>query len=1295
MKPKKVIPALMFAALGSLALTACNKKGGDSTPTEPPEPVINVSAVRQSTDVKDTEVETFDYTSLFTITSDGESVTVLSSYVDSSAVTATAGEYDVTCTYEDVSATTVVNVVPTVYTLELSQETVSVLISQVPETNFSSYFTAKTDGTAVEITSSMVISNVVAAEGNYTYTVTHGDKTATLNVKVIDDVTIVPTYALKELEKSELGGYDYTELFSLYVDGEAVRVTNEMLDKSTAASATVGQTFDVTLSYVKDGTTRSKVAKVKVVADRAYTVSSRNIVTYPHGDTIDLTSLFTIKHGDEDVAVTPDMISGEVDYTKVGSNTITLSFNGATYTATVEVKYGVIIDYASSDSVIVKKGTAIDTYAFAHDFKLIINGIRFYAIPDSFFEGLDTADFDTVGEYDVKLKVPYSKTSPGITGARFEYTELAIKYVVVDKVGEVKVVNPTLTVAKSAGKYNVFNNLMVTVDGRRQSLTSNPDYVTPITCYAQVLSDAIDFTKSDPQSVRIAVYVYGNDKTPITVEYTVVVRSNVVVTPIDKGVFTGETVFTKDLFTVTEDGQPVTVTNDMISGKADTFNPGVYDITLEYGGVSGTAKVTVFDNAMKGTYKTKLTTVPVSNDDDEDDSGDIGWGDGGEDSDWGYAEYYGLASSSGVVASAADTSAAETSAVAPLGDFVISDDGSMKYNGMTGEVINGIDESTLVVKFGSDKYTLHYDDGIIVLDPDNSYKLGFGDHRRPLVFFNSEKWDIGEYVTINYGAKYVLSDSTMTSYSIDTFKLTKKADASHSKWFALYVELAEKTSSDTVYIVEWGEAEYAEGFTPRANEHSSITFNGETYNFTMSDSKTGKVDKESTTNPYAGKTFVGTVNGKTGRLVATAGGFEFSVNGVKEFSFTLGYDLSNTKNAYIDSSTNTVFLYKFDDNTSAKFSYKFLLDPTNNSFTIAERDEYYGLYYGKDKYIYVDGYGTGIINFNSSNNSSTSTQFRYTVNGSILYMTYFNVSPTFAYGAGAEFYVGEFLNTLTTKMCAADGFAGETLENSLITDGAIVKLNKYEFAGARDTRTPDNVKAEILDAIKIITKDGELVGADKEAAVNLRNVSCNSSGYYLVQVNLTIGSTSKSADYAIQITTDNYSGNPLMISYGKGELSDRYTLVLDGFGRATLDCGGVKYIGYATPDGDSAVFVKVYSESGGYITATVERIANGIVKMTAVGTESFTEYFTTGTSRIAGIEGTVIREFTVGSEKTFILAGGESAAGSVVTAEYVEGTGANDSVIKITDGGTTKYYKIIKWDSATEGIMYLPNYTEQ
>ncbi|MCH5160529.1 MAG: hypothetical protein J1G04_00710 [Clostridiales bacterium] len=1288
MKPKKAIAAVVFAALGCMSLVACknkNKNDDGGGPVDPPhDPIISVTAVRPKTTVKITEVETYDYTSLFSITSDGAQVTVLDSYVDHSAVVAEAGLYDVICTYEQESVTAEVEVEATVYSLELKQESVTVLTTKVATTDFKSYFTAKTDGTAVAITADMVTSNVKAEEGDYTYTVTHGDKVKTLKVRVIDDVTIVASYALKELEASKVAGYDYTQLFSLYVDGVAVRVTNAMLDKSAAASAKVGDTFDVKLSYTHtDQVTRTKVAKVKVVADRAYTVSSRNVVTYPHGDTVDLTSLFSIKLGDEDVPVTPDMVEGDVKYTQEGIYTITLHFNNHEYTATVEVKYGVILDYANTDTVIVKKGTDRNTYAFSKDFRLIINGIKFYAIPDDFLQGVEQVDFNTVGEYNVKLHLPYSENPPSLSGgASFTYSDLTIKYVVVDRVGEVKVVDQNVVVPKTQTNYNLFSNLMVTVDGRAQSLTNNPDFVTPITCYAKVLSGDLDYTKSTPQTVRIAVYVYGNDKDPITVEYTAVVRSNVVITPTDKGVFTGETVFTKDLFTVTEDGRPVTVTYDMISGKVDTFTPGIYEITLEYGGASATAVVTVTDDALRGTYKTKMTTISSGNDDDDDyDSDyDVDWGDG----DYGY---YSIADGFGV-----STSAVEASAATWIDDLVIGADSKLTFGNLRGEVLYGINENTLVVRLGSNNFTLYYDNGIIVLDPDNSVKLGFHDAKRPFVFFNESIWEIKETVTINYGSQHVLA-GTFSTYSIDTFHIKNKKDNSE-KWYGLYIRLAEKTASDTVYVVDWGDAVYADGFEPKSGVQSSVTLNGVTYNFTMSSATAGKVNQTSTTNPYAGKTFLGTVDGVNAQLSASSGNFTLSVNGTTKFSYTMG-DLSNYKNSYIDTQNNVLFLYYLYE-SGREFSYKFHLDTVNNRFTVEDKDVYYGLYMGENEYIFVDGYGTGIVNFTTSKiNNFQRTQFRYTVSGGVMYITYIDTSPTFQYGKGAEFYVGEFLNTLTTKSCGAESFAGKTFENVLITDGAIVKLAQYEFAGSRGTRSEQTVKSEILNAISITTKDGELTGARKEAAVDFGNLSCTASGYYLITVSLNVDGAPVMAKYTIQIimADASYASNPLLITYGAGVLNSRYSLTLDTFGRAVIDCGSVRYIGYAMPDGTDKVFIKVYN-GGNYITATAERIANGLISLTAVGTESFTEYFTTGSSRVAGIEGTVIREITVGSEKTYILSAAENAVGRVVTAAFVEGNGANNSVIKITDGGTVKYYRINEWGKTTDGITYLPNYKE-
>ena len=104
-------------------------------------------------------------------------------------------------------------------------------------------------------------------------------------------------------------------------------------------------------------------------------------------------------------------------------------------------------------------------------------------------------------------------------------------------------------------------------------------------------------------------------------------------------------------------------------------------------------------------------------------------------------------------------------------------------NGSEATVIGGIDARTLIVRLGSYDYTLYYRDGIVVLDVDNSVKLGFSDYKRPLVYFHEDVWTIEDSVVINYSSDYVLQNSFPT-YSIDTFRIKSKTDG-ETKWYGL------------------------------------------------------------------------------------------------------------------------------------------------------------------------------------------------------------------------------------------------------------------------------------------------------------------------------------------------------------------------------------------------------------------------------------------------------------------------------------------------------------------------------
>lgn len=1266
----KAVAALCL--VGSLVLAGC--KGGDEPPANddpnvPATPVIVITATEDGVTLKDTEVKSYDFTSLFTVTKDGADVPVLSDYVDSTLVSETAGSYPVTCSYEGSQKSVTVTVTATLYTVESDTELITLRASQVAEYNFKQHFTVKTDGAQAEITDAMIRSDVKAAEGTYSYTVTHGGTSKTVQVVVEPDVLIVNSYRVKEIALNALAEYDYTNLFSLYADGEAVRVTDSMIDTASLAFAEAGKEYEVRISYVYKGVTFTGSAAVKAVEEESYTVSTKNIVTYPHGENIDLTALFEIKRGEESIPVTPDMITGSIDYTKVGVNTLTLSFGGKEYKSTVEVKFGVILEYADSDTVSVQKGTDKKNYPFAKDFKAIVNGIPFLVIPESNFVGLDEVDFDKAGSYEVTLRIAYNVNPPKGLDAKvdFEYTEKTITYVVQEKTVEVGVKQELVTAPQGTAEYNPFSNLTVTVNGILQFFTDNPDWADGFsTCYARLLSDPIDFSSAEPQEVRVAVYPYGNDAEPIELAYEFLVQTDVVITAQDVGVFAGGTLLPTELFTITEGGAPVEVTFDMISGKADTFRAGVYVLELSYGGARKSATVTVFDGGMKGTYRTLLTTIPAPSDDDDDD-GYGEWGDLGEyDADSSYAS---------------PLSARAASPVYVLDNLVIGEDGSVKWGNRTATVTGGLDENTLLIRIGTNDFTLHYSDGIVVLDAANPYKLGFNDERRPMVFFNEAQWSIQEHVIINYTTEYVLSTSFI-AYSIDTFRIKDKSDG-RELWYALKVELAEKTSADTYYVVSWGEAEYAEGFVAVTDTASTLTFLGEEYRFVMQSNRVGKVSRSTSQSKFAGKSFRGTLGGVSAVLSVTqANGYELTAGGKRVFYLSAN-DVNNAKNCYADEVSDTIFLYSVTE----KFSYTFKLDMEELTFTVLEKDAYYGFYQADNKLIFLDGYGTGTVNFDTKTWSST--QLRYTVNSGVVSIRFINTKPSFTYGSGAEFYLGEFLNTLTVKSFADSTFDGLTLENTLITDGAIVRISSYRF-GADVTRGP----SQLLDAISIVTKDGELTGEAKRACVDMSAVVFSAAGFHRLAVNLTVEGKAVTAYYTVQIVPRLYEGNPLFTAYGAGVMLKTNSLTLDEFGQVVLDCAGVRYEGFADLEEGNRFSVKAYSKNGAFVTARGEKVADGILRLTATGAVGFTDYYTTGTSRVVAAGGTALREFTVGNNRTYILSGSPTLAGDVVTVQPLTGSVENNNVIKITNGDEITYVRVLSWGNVTEGLTVLKDYEE-
>ena len=1277
MKKKLIIVIALILILTALTFAGCNDNGGGGgdtpTPPNPPQPqppqpepeVISVAAKQSSVTIHEKVFADFDFTSLFVITIDGQQIMIQSEYLDLSHLPQNSEEDGyVTCTYKDQSATCTVSIQATKYAVELAQEEIVVTQLQIDENfDFLALFTVTEDDEAVEITSDMVANNVKRDVGDYTVSVTFHNITKTLRVHVKEAhlIEIVNSYKVLQLEKAQLASFDYTSLFSLYLDGEVVRITEEMLDLSALQNVEEGNEYDVKLSYSYMEDSEESVAKVKIVAPKTVVLTASDIVTYPNGGFIDLTSLFTIKDGDVNVPVTIEMISGSIDYSSIGVNEITLTYKGQTATATVEVKRGVVINMPKGDTIIVKKGTNKNEYDFANDVSVIVNGLKFsfvtYGNGSEYHMDTNNVDFNTVGSYSVDVKIPYKFDSTATTVTQ------TIHYVVKENTYQLSVIEDEVLLAKGTTSYNVFKNVNARINGIRRALIADKEIAKEddLTVWAKLLSDPVDFDAVGVQHVRIAVYVEGVDSDPVEVEFTVRIKSNVSVEPKGKVVFGGDTVYTRDLFEIKDGTDYVQPTADMLEGKVDTFTPGVYTVKIDYLGLQAVATVVVLSDDIVGTYKTNMTTIPAATSSSGSDSWeeDNGYGDYGEGDDYD-----------------------EVVPVTPLKDMTIARDGSITVDGRQAYLTGGIDQSTLIVSIGTTNYTMHLNNGIVVLDPDNDNRMSFTDSRRPLVYFNSAIWNLNKRVVVNYGKDYVLSN-TYTSYSFDTFEIERK-DTEQKSWFALYVKLVAKNATDTVYNVSWGEANYPEGFTPAANVSSKLTFDGKEYNFTMSTSVTAKVEMDTeNTSKYAGMTFKGTVNGQDARLTATSkDAFELKIGSTVLFSVSKG-DLANMKNGGVNYDTDTLTVYAYQDDF---YSYKIKLDVENGTFELLEKDALVGAYVYDGKILFLDGYGTGVAKMNP--NSYLEVKLSYSQNANEIVVNFIDAPYDFAYGEKATFYLATFGNILTVKQIDSDELQGVDFVNSHVTNGAMVTLDQTRFVKGNQAK----VRPAILAAIHIVTKDGELDDTAKASCVNLGAIRYSNAGFYQIFVTMSFGQESLTSYYAIQIIGPIDSQNEFVANYGKGLIDSGMQLEIDANRMLTLTRNTDKYQGFVNISGNG--FYSKVTFGGSSVVLTGEKIADGLLMVRGSGAMTFIDYFALGTSSVAAGKGAVLRKVAYNSNVTYLFATSLASPVEIIDEiTTIDGIGTNNgAIVSFTSSKKSYVVKIAAWGNTVDGLLVSDSY---
>lgn len=1255
---KKTFKLTLLLLLVTLAFsaTACGVGGGNSSSSgsgsssSVTTETVLITATTDVIEVEDIKLEEHDFTVYFNITVDSTNIEVKKEYLDLSALTGEVGTYVIYCKYSDKIADAEVKVFKNEYVLDLSREEIEVKSFAALDYDYLLFFTATVNGEKAALTLDAVTTDLNGTPGEYSYTVNFHGQTKTLRIIVTDehDVIVAVSSPVYEIEESVIETFDYTCLFTLFVDGKAEKVTLDLIDASALENAMVGTQADVTLTYQKGDTTVTKTATLKVVSDAQTVINGKTVQTYPNAAAIDLTTLFTITKGGEVIPVTSDMIEGSVDYSKAGENVITLTYDGVSATATVKVVVGVVISYSTSDTVIVKKGTDKNSYAFENDFNVVINGVKFTVIAG--YIDVTAVDFNTVGNYTATLKIPYNDKKLGLSGAKFDCYEKEITYAVVENEYKLSLKEEMVTLNKGVTSYNPFNNINLSVNGIKQSLTNRADWVDVVTCYAETEGE-IDFTSPAPQTVTIKVFVNGVDAAPVTVMFTVIIQTDVSVEATNAVVFTGDTLMATELFIVKEGDAEVPVTFDMISGKIDTFTAGVYYVTANYKGVTKTAKAVVLNNAMKGKYSTTMYAIPSTNSD--------------------YDEEYGDA----------------TPTYGRVGGMKITDDGKMLIKNVEAELVDAVDENTLIINYRNNRHTVYYHDGIVVIVPENASKMPYYEEKRPYIYFNEDIWKIERKFVINSSSSYVMH-ATSIAHSLDVFKL-KNLKTEETLTYALKTRLALKTSTDTMYVVTWGEGSFPETFKGETGETSYFIFQGERYDFTMDDIQNATMPKsQDGGNDFAGITFEGVYDGKEATLLVSKSSFAFTVDGKKLVDASL-YEINAMKNGGSNAAANEIFLYRADNRDKEFYSYKFIVDPENKTFTYVEHDKLLGFYKTDTSYVFLDGYGSGFINFDSK--SYYETLFTYTKLGSMLTLNYKDLSVDFEYGTSSKFVVDVFGNALT----AHEGLGlniGDFYENVFIQSGIIVKVN-VETIGANSGAV---AKPELYRAIEIIDKDGT-VSADASGVgeyVKTNFVNFGTPGFYQLSVEADFYDEKIIAYYAIQVLEAVYKDEKIVASYGGGVIYPENGLVIDEYGRVILSVGDIRYDG-SLKLGDGGEFKSELYGKNGVVSLSGKVVSDGLIQIRCSGAVGFVDYYTTGTSRYIGVDGTVLRAFYVSGAYTYVLNNSlTTATGEVVTVEVI-----NDkellsvgAILKITAANKVVYAKTLAWENEKRGLLLSDGY---
>lgn len=1209
--------------------------------------VVLVKANVPLQQVKKDQFDSFDLTKLFTITVNEEEQTVLDSYltVDKQS----EENYIVTCKYQNEMDMCFIQLVDEVYELSLIQDTVHLQVSEVDDFDINDFVTFTIEGEKYPVVPSMVITDVTSLEGTYSCQVKY--RNTTLNLKII----VEPDHSLEliapddniYIEYSKVDQFNFCNLFVLYEDSKVLQITESMLSYDIS-NITVGNTYQIRFKYANEYLSVEKVVNVVVIDDKEITITSNDVTTYQTAPSIDLTTLFTIIDDGKNVRPTMSMISGSVDYSTSGTYNIVLTYKGITKTATITVQTGVVFVHKYENKTI-PLGTNQITYDFSADFSLVINGITFLDIDKSYFN-FGELDFNKIGSYDVSVKIPYNEKKFGLSGVKFDYYEASITYIVVENDYSISVNNELVELPVSTTSYKPFSNIVVTVNGKRKTITDNIDYVDIVSVYAKVVSSPIKFDIYSLQDVIIDVYVNGPDQTPVRVSYQVVIKSKIDITSSKAYSFSGNSLYLPSLFKIVEEGKDVPVTTSMISGYIDLYTPGIYPVTLTYKGVTKTIDLFVLDSVILGTYKTKLVPIPIQDDIEED------YTEGSDTSE--YQPTYQESSKA-------------------LADLVINADGTITFSNVACEIVEAISPTEIIAESYSYRYLIKYENGIITIDPDNSIKLAYHEAKRPLVYFDTNKYELMDRMVINYSSAYVLN-LTYASYSFDVIKY-KDLATSEIKWYAIKTHLIEKTGSDTLYQLTFGTPSFSEGFDPSVNGRYVLTLDGKSYDFIIDSRNKGKIFQKEETKKYQSLEFTGVIDGQNARVIFDQyENISIYINNKRTFSM-ISMHINSLVNGGVDYENNEVFVYSFNDQDNGVQSYKLELNLSSKTFTVAKKDQFFGLYQCENMLIFLDGYGTGHISFDTK--SYVTDTFTYTFNNNIFTLNYTNTKPTFTHGTYSLIATNVFLNTLIVTDMIPSDLNGKVFVNKNITDGAIVNFKSYQIGQDSDTVS----KKQLFDNISIITASGELDDTALQSCVDTSKIRFNTPGFYQLSISLPVNNTTVTALYTIEILEAKYAESPLVGYYSGGVMYKDYGLTINKYGQVILSVNGKDYIGKMNViDNTFTSYVKNGDDT---LLVNGELITRGLVSVRVSGSAMFTDLFTTGLYKEVGTKDLFIREFSNNGVMTYYVSSSSTSFGSKCLVNFIEKSNLeNGAIISFAYLSRNYVVKVNDITSKTNGL---------